>query len=199
MVPTMAPSLPRLHQPLTVTDFMALDELSCHFELQQGSLLLVPSPTRRDQLAATNLAWQIAAQLPANLMVFPGADVDLPLVGPNQPGTCRRPDLVVLDRTSGLGAGGCVIRAAEVKLAIEITADGSRRMDHIQKRVEYAEAGIPHYWIITLDTPASLLECRHDGRSGYADSGPTIGTFSTAIPFPVVIDLEGLVRRRAEG
>jgi Uma2 family endonuclease len=193
----MAPSLPQLRQPLTVADFVALDELSCHFELQQGSLLMVPPPTRREQVAATILAWQIAAQLPANLMVFPGADVDLHLAEPDQPGTCRRPDLVVLDRMAGLG--GCVIRAAEVVLAVEITADGHRRMDHIQKRIEYADAGIPHYWIVDLDSPVSLLAGELTTTSGYADKGKVIGGFTTEVPFPMTIDLAGLLRRRAGG
>jgi Uma2 family endonuclease len=66
-------------------------------------------------------------------------------------------------------------------------------MDHVLKRAEYAEAGIPHYWIVDLDTPASLVACHLAGELGYVDDGTPTGVFRTTKPFPVEIDLDALL------
>lgn len=61
------------------------------------------------------------------------------------------------------------------------------------KRVEYADAGIPHSWIVDLDEPVSLTTCHLAGSPGYQDSGATTGVFSTTEPFPVRVDLDALL------
>jgi hypothetical protein len=61
------------------------------------------------------------------------------------------------------------------------------------KRAEYADAGIPHYWIVDLDEPVSLVACRLAGELGYVDPGAVNGTFRTTVPFPVEIDLPALL------
>ena len=92
------------------------------------------------------------------------------------------------------------MRASDVVLVVEFVSPGSRRMDYKIKRSEYADAGIPHYWIIDVNKGVSLVACELTGDSGYIDSGQTIGTtFTTTKPFPLTIDLTKLVKRRAEG
>ncbi|MGH3611494.1 MAG: Uma2 family endonuclease [Pseudonocardia sp.] len=34
---------------------------------------------------------------------------------------------------------------------MEVLSPGSHRTDHVAKRADYADAGIPHYWIVDLD------------------------------------------------
>lgn len=46
--------------------------------------------------------------------------------------------------------------ADDVLLAVEIISPRSRRTDRITKFAEYADAGIPHYWIIDLGDVATL-------------------------------------------
>ena len=48
-------------------------------------------------------------------------------------------------------------RASEIMLAVEILSDGSRRVDRVLKFSEYAEAGIPQYWIVDIAEPTTLL------------------------------------------
>jgi Uma2 family endonuclease len=107
----------------------------------------------------------------------------------------RRPDLIVVRREARLRVRreGGVIRASEVVVAVEIVSPGSRRMDHMMKRAEYAEAGIPHYWIVDLDDPVSLLACHLAGEFGFVDGGAVTGVFRTTEPFPVEIDLDALL------
>ena len=91
---------------------------------------------------------------------------------------------------------GGVLRASEVVLAVEIVSPGSERTDHTVKHLEYADAGIPHYWIVDLGEPGDrvTLTAHHlAGEFGYADAGPVDGVFAATEPFPVRIDLDALV------
>ena len=75
----------------------------------------------------------------------------------------------------------------------EFVSPGSKRTDHVAKRADYADAGIPHYWIVDLDDPISLVACHQAGESGYLDAAAVTGTFTTDVPFPVKIDLDALL------
>jgi Uma2 family endonuclease len=85
-----------------------------------------------------------------------------------------------------------VLRASEVILVVDVVSPGSARTDHVLKRSEYADAGIPHYWIVDPSEPVSLLACHQAGEFGYVDDGAVTGRFSATEPFPVEIDLDGL-------
>ena len=148
--------------------------------------------------------YQLRDQVPADLRRVLDVDVDLQLVPPTGPGTVRAPDIVVVTR-AGLARRrqeGGVLRADEIRLAIEIVSPGSRRVDKVFKHSEYADAGIPHCWIVDLGEPGEpgepgeriTLTAHHlAGPFGYRDPGPVVGTFATTEPFPVRIDLDALV------
>ena len=79
---------------------------------------------------------------------------------------------------------------------MEVISLGSERMDRVVKRDEYADAGIPHYWVVDLGEPGDriTLTAHHlAGEFGYADVGPVSGVFAATEPFPVRIDLDVLV------
>lgn len=180
---------------LTIADFAALPEDEQHrWELLEGSLLMSPSPRPLHMAATARLDRQLAPQLPAELESIPDVDLNLELSTDDEPATVRRPDLVVVRRealarveeTDGL------LVASDVLIVVEIISPGSRRMDTVVKRGEYADSGIPHYWIIDLKRPVSLLACHLAGDFGYQDSGEVTETFETTAPFPVRIDLGSL-------
>jgi hypothetical protein len=74
--------------------------------------------------------------------------------------------------------------------------DGSRalskRTGTLDKRGEYADAGIPHYWIIDITAPVPLVACHQAGECGYQDDGSVTGEFVTTEPFPVRVNLAAL-------
>jgi Uma2 family endonuclease len=74
-----------------------------------------------------------------------------------------------------------------------VVSPGSKRTDYRVKRDEYADAGIPHYWIIDTSEPISLVACHQAGESGYRDAAAVTGTFTTDVPFPVKLDLTTLL------
>jgi Uma2 family endonuclease len=179
----------------TVGEYAALGETEHRTELQEGLILVSPSPTPDHIVASGELFVQVRTQLPPSVIAIQEVDVDLALVPPGGPGSARRPDLVVVDREAlrQCRAAGRMLRAQEVHLVVEIVSPGSHRMDYKIKRVEYADAGIPHYWIVDLDEPVSLLACELTEQFSYVDSGEVTGKFRTGEPFSVDIDLTALL------
>ena len=74
-------------------------------------------------------------------------------------------------------------------LVVEIISRGSRRTDTVIKRGEYADAGIPHYWIIDLGVPVAVVAGHLAGEFGYQDSGEITGVIEVDEPFAIQIDL----------
>jgi len=188
---------PLFDHPLTIAEYERLPEDTEHrWELQEGCLVMSPSPRPRHALAVKELLKQLEPQLPDNLCVLPDIDINLELLPPDEPGQVRRPDLIIVDWAAYDSAekDDRLIRASEVLVVVEVVSRGSVRMDNIIKRVEYFDAGIPHYWIIDLDVPASLIDCHPAGVFGYQDNGGVSGVFSTSAPFSMHIDLNRLVR-----
>ncbi|MFJ6670370.1 Uma2 family endonuclease [Actinosynnema sp. NPDC091369] len=175
----------------TVAEYAGLGESEAGYaELQEGRILMSPSPSPRHMVASGELFVQFRDQLPAELVAIQDVDIDLELVPHGDPGFSRRPDMVVVPRVAV--ASGRMLRASEVVVVIEIVSPGSKRMDRVVKRGEYADAGIPHYWIVDLDPPISLVACHLAGEFGYQDAGDVVGEFTTSVPFPVTLRLDGL-------
>ncbi|MGH3978972.1 MAG: Uma2 family endonuclease [Pseudonocardiaceae bacterium] len=181
---------------LTVTEYAELGETeSGYTELVEGRLLMSPSPVPDHNAASLEVAVQLRPQVPEHLEVIQDVDVDLELVPPDGPGFSRRPDLVIIQKTARqrVRESGGMIRAAEVLVVVEIVSRGSRRTDHVAKRGEYADAGVPHYWIVDLDDPVSLLDCHLAEGFGYRDASGVAGVFTTSEPFAVRLELDRLL------
>ncbi|MDI5978446.1 Uma2 family endonuclease [Amycolatopsis magusensis] len=182
---------------LTVAEYAALGETEHGYtELQEGRLLRSPSPRPAHNIASFHLAKQLAGQLPDHLVVVQDIDIDLELAGPEEPGFSRRPDLIVAELAGVRRAeeSGQLIRAKDVLLVIEIVSPSSRRTDTVIKHGEYADAGIPHYWIVDLSAPMSLTACHLAPGFGYQNAPEVSGRTTLPEPFPLEIDLGQLSR-----
>lgn len=180
---------------LTITDYEALPEDEVQrWELLEGNLVMGLSPTPAHNLAIGNLYRVLAGQVPPEFVLIPDVDLDLELAPAAAPATVRRPDLVVVtrDEFDRVNNAGGLLHAGGAVLVAEIMSLGSRRTDRLIKRGEYADAGIPHYWIIDPDNPISLVACQLGGTSGYQDGGEVTGLFESSAPFPVRIELTAL-------
>lgn len=180
--------------PVTAAEFLALPEnTDIRLELQDGAFVVKPRPTPDHQASLLELFVQLHQRTPG-LIPVSGVDVDLRLVPPDQPGTVRVPDLVVIPKEhyERVRDGTEPVTAADLVLVGEVLGPGSRRTDAVVKHAEYAAAGIGHYWIIDLDDGPSLTACHLAGGSRYLDAEPRRGVFETDAPFPAVIDLAAL-------
>jgi Uma2 family endonuclease len=197
---TALPLQPGPRPLLTVADFVALPEDGddARYELQEGVLVMSPRPVPEHQICIYELMKALDLQMPHDLRQVDDIDVDLQLVPPSRPGTVRQPDISVVTR-DGLARRrreGGIVRASEVVLAVEVISLGTQRRDRVIKHGEYADAGIPHYWVVDLGAPGDRpqLTAHHlAGEFGYADAGPVSGMFTATEPFPVRIDLDALV------
>ncbi|SDG99894.1 Endonuclease, Uma2 family (restriction endonuclease fold) [Lentzea fradiae] len=181
---------------LTVAQYAALGETEDGFtELVEGRLIVSPSPLGDHNVVGFNLATQLAGQLPDELEVILDVDVDLELVPPDEPGFVRRPDLVVVHRGARKRqrVEGGLIKASEVVLVVEVLSPSSRRVDYHAKRHEYADAGIPFYWIADLDEPVSLAALHLAGAFGYQEAPAETGIFEAVRPFPLKIQVDRLI------
>jgi Uma2 family endonuclease len=185
-------ALPIPRELMTLDEWDALPEdNSAHYELQEGVLVVSPKPARGHQRAVLLLGMQMHRQCPQAWQVVPEFEV---VVQPNGPATVRAPDLVVV-RADGPEKR---VLADEVVLAVEIISPGSRNVDIHLKAFEYAEAGIPHYWVVDLDPPAPTITSFALGApgDGYVESQTASGELVVTEPFEMQIDVDALVDRR---
>lgn len=178
---------------MTLDEWTALPEDNTYrYQLQQGVLLVSPRAARRHQLAAQHLSRQLDGQLPMDWESVLDMEV---VVRAEYPPTVRVPDVVV----TRVGGPEDRLSASDALLAVEIISLGSHNVDLHLKPCEYAEAGIPHYWIVDLDPPAPSITVFDLGPPdiGYIEAPAATGQFVTTAPFSLRIDIPALVAPRS--
>lgn len=145
-----------------------------------------PCPALDHNIVIGELFVELRQAAPEHLRVIHEIDVDLELSLEDEPGHSRRPDLIVVEQEAvdRVGVRGGILKASDVVLAVEIGSPGSRRTDHVNKRQDYADAGIPYYWIIDIDEPVSITACHLTEEFGYVDDQVTTGTFRDRVAVP---------------
>jgi Uma2 family endonuclease len=181
-------ALPLSPQVMTLDEYGALPEdNSVRCELQEGILMVTGRPSNRHQRAMSRLLLRLSPHLPRDWLVLTESAV---VVVAGEPATVRIPDLVVVreplpDR---------LLRAAEVALAIEIISPGSRNLDRVLKAYEYAQAGIPQYWVVDLEEPNIVVFTL--GPEGYTAGEPVTEELRATLdldgPVELVVDVTAL-------
>jgi len=170
---------------ISAEEYDALSEEQCHnIEIVDGMVHVSPKPTLRHNRLARVLC---------NGLETAGhpewhADLDLDLRLRDIPLLNRQPDVIVyaadtsLDRRLALSA---------VLMVVEVVSPGSESTDRVNKPLEYAEAGIAHYWRVEPSdgVPVVHTYTLDPGQRVYRKSGEFTGTVKTETPFPVEIDL----------
>jgi Uma2 family endonuclease len=175
---------------------MSLDEWDAmpedkNLELVDGVLHVVPAAVPPHQKAQNRLAYWLDEQLPDSLTAYD--DVDVTLDSSDRP-TVRKPDIVVVT-TEAAVRGPKRFAAEDVVLAVEIVSPGSERVDRVAKPMQYAKAGIAHYWLVELGEPISLTA--FDLVDGiYEPVEDCTGEVKLSKPAPLVFDLDRLTRLR---
>ena len=126
----------------SVADYLAL-ETNRLIEFSHGQLEVLPMPRMSHQ--------QIVLLLLQALLRFVSAqDLGTVLFAPLRvqlwPGKFREPDIVFMRREHADRMGEEFWEGAD--LVVEVVSPDDRRRDLETKRGEYAQAGIPEYWIV---------------------------------------------------
>jgi Uma2 family endonuclease len=82
----------------------------------------------------------------------------------------------------------------DLLLAVEVVSPGSERTDRVTKQSEYAEAGVPTYWLVRLQPDVSLTEHRLVDGAYVVVAEHTGPTTLDVAGVAVAVDLDALVR-----
>ncbi|MEZ0166068.1 Uma2 family endonuclease [Kineococcus sp. LSe6-4] len=129
---------PTVGRSLTWEEYLSLPE-DTRVEYIDGRLAVSPTPDRQHQGIVLDLAFAIGAVLPATHRVIPSWGW--------KPGRDEFiPDVMVYDvATARAGDDGRF--TGTPALVVEVLSS-NRGDDLIRKMAKYAEAGLPHYWIV---------------------------------------------------
>ncbi len=176
---------------LTLEERDALPETDWRrLELVEGLLTITASLPAHHQCAVMDVCVALAAQLPDEFIAIHRMSVGLG----DEPPTVRIPDVVVV-RAEATEPDTHRFAPADLALVVEILSDGTRRIDRVLKFAEYAEAGIPQYWIVDIAEPTtlhaySLVDDAYELST--EASGPTV---LEVAGHAVELDLDALARR----
>jgi Uma2 family endonuclease len=139
--------------PLTVENYKLLPEAGPRYQLIQGDLYMAPAPNRFHQEISRNLQFELHSYLkrnPIGKLFDAPFDVYLDQINVFQPDI-----IVVLNERLGIlteeGAEGAP------ELVVEILSPRTRRLDLVNKKKEYARAGVKELWFIDPEPRAITI------------------------------------------
>ncbi len=169
-------------------DLDHLPQAPRHTELIDGALIFMMSPQRwwHGELV-TDLVIALRTQVPEGSRV--GREMTIRLDKRNRP----EPDLIVTD--AAYDPDRTQFTPDEVSLVVEVVSPESADRDRVVKLRKYAEAGIPHYWVVEEEDGLPVVHTYEldTNVSAYAPAGIFRGRLERPVPFPVDIDLAALV------
>lgn len=143
----------------TEAQYLRLSDQTNHLiEFTDGVIDVLPVPTREHQRISAYLYRALFAFIQA----MGGIVLYAPLRVQIRPGKFREPDLIVLlDEQDGRNQDAFWLGA---DLVVEIVSPDNPSRDLLDKPADYAEAGIPEYWIVNpIDATVSVLTLASDG------------------------------------
>ena len=175
----MALSTPiRSGRPFTYVDLEELPDDGNVYELSYGALVVTPWANPRHQAIAAALVSFLHARMPPSKRVLGETQWMA------QPDLVKQPDVQVVDEA--LVRGSRIVGTPD--LVVEIHSPSTKALDLTEKRLVYAEAGIPGYWMVDpVASTITVLELR-DGAYVEVTVLGAQDSFEVSIPFPMTIE-----------
>jgi Uma2 family endonuclease len=150
--------LDELPQSMTEADYEALpEEISRTVEVVFGHVIKCESPVPRHNRIARRLSFALeSARTPSGPCLTVETDVDVILWRVPR-FTFRRPDVVVYQC---LDDPARKPTAQETVMVVEVTSPTTAQEDLLDKKTQYAAAGIPLYLVVVLDDKYDIWEIR---------------------------------------
>jgi len=142
----------------TEQQYLKLTDQTNHLvEFTDGSIEILPMPTRDHQL----MLLMLYELLKAFLQPRGGTALVAPLRVQIHPGKYREPDvLAMLDVADPRNQNAYWLGA---DIVMEIVSPDDPERDTVEKVVDYAQAGIPEYWIVNpIDQTITVLALHND-------------------------------------
>lgn len=147
-------------QPLTYDDLLALPDDGRRYELIDGELIELTSPSTKHQLLILRLGGVLDVLVTRLGLgwVFP-APLDVYLA----PTNVVQPDLVFVGRERAAIVHPNVIRGVP-NLVVEILSPSTRVRDETRKKNLYARFGVDEYWLVDHNAETIRVYALVDGR-----------------------------------
>lgn len=169
-------------------DLDRLPQAPRHTELLDGALVFRLSPQRSwHSRLVENLTFALRHAAPEGCEVEREMTVRLD--------RRNRPEPDVLVTTAAYEPDRTWYAPADVALVVEVVSEESADRDRSLKPFTYAQAAIPHFWRVEDEAGGPAVHTYElDTMTGsYVATGIHRGRVTAAVPFPVDIDLGGLV------
>lgn len=128
---------------------------------------------------------QLDRHCPERLEVVPEPGIRLGQDG-------RAPDVAVLRADRVVRRGQVGTDAADVVLLAEVVSPSTRKNDRFFKPIEYAMAGIPHYWRVEVE-PELFVVAYTVADGAYVETGRWTGVHELDAPFALILDVPALL------
>ena len=158
----------------TYQDYAALPDDGKRYEIHDGELSPLPTPTSLHQIVLGNLAMALMTHVESRnlgLVMLSPLNV-IPSDRPNET-TILQPDILFLDRERLSLISERAIEGAPT-LAIEILSPSTAATDRGRKRELYARYAVPYLWFV--DPDRRELEAHALDSGGYRLAGRASGT-----------------------
>jgi Uma2 family endonuclease len=141
-------------------EYLALDTNRL-VELFDGNLKVLPMPTFSHQQIVVLLFEMLKAFVTKREL---GIVLIAPLPMRIRDRTYREPDVVFFSRNHLIPPDEKYLRGANLVIEVVSDDDESHKRDYDEKRVDYAEVGIPEYWIVDPQTERITVLTLSDKR-----------------------------------
>ncbi|NUW37302.1 Uma2 family endonuclease [Nonomuraea sp. SMC257] len=171
-------------------DLDHIPDLPAHTELIDGSLVFVSPQASFHMLVVDLLVTALRRCAPDDVLVRREMSVIL------DEDLRPEPDVCVIRADAEKSLRQTFYRGSQVLLAIEVVSPESRRRDRQRKPVLYAEAGIPHFWLVEDhdEKPVVHVFELQPATRTYAPSGVFHDRLKLTVPFDIDIDLTEIER-----
>jgi Uma2 family endonuclease len=160
---TVTPTLEPIGQVLTPEEYDALPE-NPRREFVDGVVHMMATPSLWHQTIAFGLRVALNQMKPADLKVTAEVEVCL------RRDLRRNPDVMVV-KAGGYERLATRVQSDQVVMAGEVVSPGSESTDRVLKPIEYAKAGIPHFWRVEIDPEIVVNTYRLSDSGEYVQTG----------------------------
>lgn len=169
----------------TFENLADLQDDGLRWEVVDGVAIPMTPPTVLHELITLRLFRQLDRHCPDGLEVVPEPGIRLGHDG-------RVPDVAVLRSDRVIRRGQVGTDAADVVLLGEVVSPSTRKNDRFFKPIEYAMAGIAHYWRVEVEPELFVVTfVLVDGA--YVETGRWVGVHELDAPFDLVLDVPALL------
>ena len=169
----------------TFDDLAELPEDGRRWEVVDGVPIPMTPSTVLNELIALRLFRQLDRQAPEAFEVVHESGIRLGDDG-------RVPDLGVLRSDRPVRRGQVGTEAQDAVLLIEVMSASSRKNDRFFKPIEYAMAGVPHFWRVEVEPELFVVTSRLEAGA-YVQTGTLRGVHRLTAPYEVVLDVPALL------